>query len=58
MTGGQIHWFPISKSRMVTMLPSGMVPMIILRNSRRDVTKFRELASAEDAAEELCYSRA
>jgi len=52
MTGGQIHWFSILNSLMIMIFLSGMVAMILLRTLHRDITKYNELASAEEAAEE------
>mmetsp|Transcript_19269 Transcript_19269/g.34288 ORF Transcript_19269/g.34288 Transcript_19269/m.34288 type:complete len:632 (-) Transcript_19269:232-2127(-) len=51
-SGGQIHWFSIMNSLMIMLFLSGMVAMIILRTLHRDITKYNELASAEEAAEE------
>merc|ERR1719454_2486283 len=52
MTGGQIHWFAILNSLMILLFLSGMVAMILLRTLHRDITKYNELATAEEAAEE------
>merc|ERR550537_1806538 len=52
MTGGQIHWFSILNSLMIMLFLSGMVAMILLRTLYRDITKYNELASAEEASEE------
>merc|ERR1719461_2801762 len=52
MTGGQIHWFSILNSMMIMLFLSGMVAMILFRTLHRDITKYNELASAEEAAEE------
>jgi len=52
MTGGQIHWFSILNSLMIMLFLSGMIAMIILRTIHRDISKYNELASAEEAAEE------
>jgi len=52
MTGGQIHWFAILNSVVVVLFLSGMVAMVLLRTLYRDITKYNELASAEEAAEE------
>lgn len=52
MTGGQIHWFSIMNSLMIVLFLSGMVAMILLRTLHRDITKYNELATAEEAAEE------
>jgi len=52
MTGGQIHWFSILNSLMIMLFLSGMIAMILLRTLYRDITKYNELATAEEAAEE------
>merc|ERR1719254_459546 len=52
MTGGQIHWFAILNSLMILLFLSGMVAMILLRTLHRDITKYNELATAEEAKEE------
>merc|ERR1719335_1584876 len=52
MSGGQIHWFSILNSLMIVLFLSGMVAMILLRTLHRDITKYNELATAEEAAEE------
>jgi len=52
MTGGQVHWFSILNSLLIMVFLSGMVAMILLRTLHRDITKYNELASAEEAAEE------
>lgn len=52
MTGGEIHWFSILNSLMIMLFLSGMVAMILLRTLYRDIAKYNEMASAEEAAEE------
>jgi len=52
MASGQIHWFSIMNSLMIMLFLSGMVAMILLRTLHRDITKYNELASAEEAFEE------
>jgi len=52
MTGGQIHWFSILNSLMIMLFLSGMIAMILLRTLYRDITKYNELATSEEAAEE------
>eukprot|EP00929_Paragymnodinium_shiwhaense_P067224 TRINITY_DN33847_c0_g2_i1.p1 TRINITY_DN33847_c0_g2~~TRINITY_DN33847_c0_g2_i1.p1 ORF type:complete len:644 (-),score=149.98 TRINITY_DN33847_c0_g2_i1:286-2145(-) len=52
MTGGQIHWFAILNSLMILLFLSGMVAMILLRTLHRDITKYNELTTKEEAAEE------
>merc|ERR1712194_838314 len=52
MTGGQIHWFSILNSFMIMLFLSGMVAMILLRTLHRDISKYNEIASLEEATEE------
>lgn len=52
MTDDQIHWFSIVNSVMIVLFLSGMVAMIMLRTLRRDISKYNQLESAEEAAEE------
>jgi len=52
MSQGQIHWFSILNSLMIMLVLSGMVAMILMRTLLRDITKYNELATAEEAAEE------
>jgi transmembrane 9 superfamily protein 2/4 len=52
MTDAQIHWFSIVNSMMIVLFLSGMVALIMLRTLRRDITKYNELETAEEAAEE------
>jgi len=51
-TAPQIHWFSILNSLMIMVFLSGMVAMIVLRTVYRDITKYNEFATAEEAAEE------
>eukprot|EP00438_Fugacium_kawagutii_P013890 Skav219729 [mRNA] locus=scaffold301:281463:306630:- [translate_table: standard] len=51
-TGDKIHWFAILNSLMIMLFLSGMVAMILLRTLYRDITRYNELATAEEAAEE------
>lgn len=51
-TDEQIHWFSIINSLMIVLFLSGMVAMIMLRTLHRDITKYNQLESAEEAAEE------
>merc|ERR1719443_1526128 len=53
MTGtAQIHWFSLLNSLMIMIFLSGIVAMIILRTLHRDIAKYNEVSSAEEAAEE------
>jgi transmembrane 9 superfamily protein 2/4 len=51
-TDDQIHWFSIVNSLMIVLFLSGMVAMIMLRTLHRDISKYNQLETAEDAAEE------
>jgi hypothetical protein len=52
MTDGQIHWFSIINSVMIVLFLSGMVAMIMTRTLHRDITKYNQLDTQEDAQEE------
>jgi len=52
MVAGKIHWFSILNSFLITLFLSGMVAMILLRTLHRDITKYNELTTAEESAEE------
>mmetsp|Transcript_40419 Transcript_40419/g.88382 ORF Transcript_40419/g.88382 Transcript_40419/m.88382 type:complete len:653 (+) Transcript_40419:15-1973(+) len=53
VTGPQnIHWFSILNSLMIMLFLSGMVAMILLRTLHRDISKYNEIATAEEVAEE------
>lgn len=52
MVDDQIHWFSIINSVMIVLFLSGMVAMIMFRVLRRDITKYNQLESGEDAQEE------
>lgn len=49
---GKIHWFSILNSVMIVLFLSSMVAMILLRTLHRDISRYNELATAEDAPEE------
>ncbi|KAM1223925.1 hypothetical protein ACFX2G_043853 [Malus domestica] len=48
----QIRWFSIVNSWMVVFFFSGMVAMIMLRTLYRDISKYNELETQEEAQEE------
>ncbi|KAM2020999.1 hypothetical protein ACFX16_043071 [Malus domestica] len=48
----QIRWFSIVNSWMVVFFLSGMVAMIMLRTLYRDISKYNELETQEEAQEE------
>jgi transmembrane 9 superfamily member 2/4 len=47
-----IHWFSIVNSLMIVLFLTGMVAMIMLRTLRRDIAKYNQLESVEEAQEE------
>ncbi|KAF2287284.1 hypothetical protein GH714_039536 [Hevea brasiliensis] len=52
MSDDQIHWFSIVNSLMIVLFLSGMVAMIMLRTLYRDISKYNELETQEEAQEE------
>ncbi|KAK4422344.1 Transmembrane 9 superfamily member 8 [Sesamum alatum] len=52
MADDQIHWFSIVNSLMIVLFLSGMVAMIMLRTLYRDISKYNELETQEEAQEE------
>ncbi|KAJ6296150.1 hypothetical protein OIU76_026926 [Salix suchowensis] len=52
MADGQIHWFSIVNSLMIVLFLSGMVAMIMLRTLYRDISKYNQLETQEEAQEE------
>lgn len=52
MSDDQIHWFSIVNSLMIVLFLSGMVAMIMLRTLYRDISKYNELETREEAQEE------
>uniref|UniRef100_A0A7C9A613 Transmembrane 9 superfamily member n=1 Tax=Opuntia streptacantha TaxID=393608 RepID=A0A7C9A613_OPUST len=52
MSDDQIHWFSIVNSLMIVLFLSGMVAMIMLRTLYRDISKYNELETMEEAQEE------
>ncbi|KAK6116903.1 hypothetical protein DH2020_049360 [Rehmannia glutinosa] len=52
MTDDQIHWFSIVNSLMIVLFLSGMVAMIMLRTLYRDISRYNELETQEEAQEE------
>ena len=51
-TDEQIHWFSIINSLMIVLFLTGMLAMIMMRTLRRDLTKYNDIESKEEAAEE------
>ena len=66
MMDDQIHWFSIINSVMIVLFLSGMVAMIMMRTLHRDISKYNQLETAEEAQEETgwklvsmsCWERA
>ncbi|XAR69988.1 hypothetical protein NMG60_11001788 [Bertholletia excelsa] len=52
MSDDQIHWFSIVNSLMIVLFLSGMLAMIMLRTLYRDISKYNELETQEEAQEE------
>jgi transmembrane 9 superfamily member 2/4 len=52
MTDDQIHWFSIVNSLMIVLFLSGMVAMIMLRTLYRDIARYNQLETEEEAQEE------
>ena len=47
-----IHWFSIVNSLMIVLFLTGMVAMIMLRTLHRDIAKYNQLESVDEAQEE------
>jgi transmembrane 9 superfamily protein 2/4 len=52
MLDTQIHWFSIINSLMIVLFLSGMVAMIMMRTLLRDISRYNQLESVEEAQEE------
>ncbi|GHP05979.1 hypothetical protein PPROV_000472600 [Pycnococcus provasolii] len=52
MMDDQIHWFSIINSLMIVLFLSGMVGMIMMRTLHRDISKYNQLETVEEAQEE------
>ncbi|CAM6101052.1 unnamed protein product [Calypogeia fissa] len=52
MSDDQIHWFSIINSLMIVLFLSGMVAMIMMRTLHRDITKYNQLETQDEAQEE------
>eukprot|EP01018_Ginkgo_biloba_P021539 Gb_26109 [translate_table: standard] len=52
MTDDQIHWFSIINSLMIVLFLSGMVAMIMMRTLYRDISKYNQLETQDEAQEE------
>jgi len=51
-TDEQIHWFSIVNSFMIVMFLTGMLAMIMTRTLHRDLRRYNDIESKEEAAEE------
>lgn len=52
MTDKEVHWFSIINSLMIVLFLTGMIAIIMLRTLRRDISRYNDLESIEEAAEE------
>jgi transmembrane 9 superfamily protein 2/4 len=52
MSDDQIHWFSIVNSLMIVLFLSGMVAMIMMRTLYRDISRYNQLETQEEAQEE------
>ncbi|KAJ0411513.1 hypothetical protein ATCC90586_001108 [Pythium insidiosum] len=48
----QIHWFSIVNSLMIVLFLTGMIAMIMLRTLHRDIARYNEVQTTEEAQEE------
>ncbi|DBA03293.1 TPA: hypothetical protein N0F65_011652 [Lagenidium giganteum] len=48
----QIHWFSIINSLMIVLFLTGMIAMIMLRTLHRDIARYNEVQTTEEAQEE------
>jgi transmembrane 9 superfamily protein 2/4 len=48
----KVHWFSIVNSMLIVVFLSGMVGMILVRNLRRDITRYNRIPTEEEKAEE------
>lgn len=51
-TDEQIHWFSILNSLMIVLFLSGMLAMIMMRTLHRDLRRYNDAESKEEAQEE------
>ena len=52
MVDDQIHWFSIINSMMIVLFLSGMVALIMLRTLHRDISRYNQLETSEEASRE------
>ena len=48
-----IQWFSILNSLVIVLFLSGMVAMILLRTLHKDIARYNQIDSGEDAQEEF-----
>jgi transmembrane 9 superfamily member 2/4 len=48
----KIHWFSIINSLMIVLFLTGMIAMIMLRTLHRDIARYNEVQTTEEAQEE------
>ncbi|XP_050389902.1 transmembrane 9 superfamily member 2 [Patella vulgata] len=53
MPNTNIQWFSIMNSLVIVLFLSGMVAMILLRTLHKDIARYNQMDSAEDAQEEF-----
>jgi len=52
MQSAEIHWFSLLNSVLIVVFLTAMVAMILLRTVHRDISRYNELVTEEEAAEE------
>lgn len=53
MVKPQVHWYSITNSILVVVVLTSMISAILVRNLRRDFTRYNRLATDEEKSEEL-----
>jgi transmembrane 9 superfamily member 2/4 len=48
----EIHWFSITNSLMIVLFMTGMIAMILVRSLYKDIARYNDRSSIEEAAEE------
>lgn len=51
-TDKEVHWFSVINSLMIVLFLTGMVALIMIRILRKDISRYNDLETAEEAAEE------
>jgi transmembrane 9 superfamily member 2/4 len=49
----KVHWLSIANSLVIVFVLSAMIAAILVRNLRRDITRYNQLATDEEKAEDL-----